>query len=95
MIIPTKMLFNPSSAGVRIFGDNQDNTIAADALAPFIAKASAAMVLIMQDSLVLVFHREGFHYSIPSQCQEIIENANVFLYFLYKKKEKKLQHVKG
>ena len=34
--------------------------MAADALAPCVAKSPAAMVLTMWDKRVLVFHEEGF-----------------------------------
>ena len=34
--------------------------MAADALAPYVARSSATMVINMQDEGVLVFHKEGF-----------------------------------
>ena len=43
------------------------NTIAADALVPSIARPSATITLIMQDEGVLVFHEEEFQQSAPSQ----------------------------
>ena len=38
----------------------QVNTIAADALAPCVAKPSAAVIFTMLDKLVLVFYEERF-----------------------------------
>ena len=60
-------------------GENLVNTIAADGLAPWVARPSAAMVLNMQDKQVLVFHEEGFQLPVSSQWWEIIENANMYL----------------
>ena len=40
--------------------------MAADALAPYVAKPSAVMVLIVYDQQALVFHKESFLY--PHQC---------------------------
>ena len=37
--------FNPSAADAVIYQDNQVNTMAADALAPYITRSSAAIVL--------------------------------------------------
>ena len=47
---------NPSGAETGIFLDNNVNTMAAVALVPCGTRSSAAMVLIMQDNQVLVFH---------------------------------------
>ena len=60
---------------------NLVNTIAADGLAPWVARPSAAMVLNMQDKQVLVFHEEGFQLPVSSLWWEIIENANIFTEF--------------
>ena len=53
------------------------NTIAADALAPCVAKTSAAMVLNVSNKKVLVFNEEAFQQVLPTPCQwwEIIENV--------------------
>ena len=55
--------------------------MAADALAPFITRSSAIIILTMQDKWVLVFHEEEFQVHLPSECWEIIKNANIFLSF--------------
>ena len=39
--------------------------MAADALAPCISRPSAAMILIMQEKQVFVFHQEGFQLPEP------------------------------
>ena len=54
------------------------NTMAADDLAPCVARSSAAMVLTKQDKQVLIYHKDTFQLPVPSQWWEIIENANVF-----------------
>ena len=54
--------------------------MAADVLAPCIAKSPATSVLYwynMLDEQILVFH-EGFQQPVPSQPWEMMENANVF-----------------
>ena len=51
---------NPSGAETRIFLKNKINTMAADALAMQVARASAAMVLTMSYKQTLVFHEENF-----------------------------------
>ena len=43
--IQTSLKFNPFGAQARILQDNWANTMAADALAPCVARPSAAMVL--------------------------------------------------
>ena len=53
--------------------------MAADALAPGVARPSATLVLIMQNKQVLASHEEGFQLPKLSQCWEIIENATTFL----------------
>ena len=45
----------------------------ADALAPRVARASAAMVLTMEDKQILVFHEEGFQLPVPSPFCEKLE----------------------
>ena len=56
--------------------------MAADALAPCVARASAAMILIMWDTQVLVIYDESFQGPVPLQYREMIENSNLFTYFL-------------
>ena len=41
------------------------------------------MIVNMDDIPVLVFHKEGFWLSAPSQCWFIIENASIFFMFSY------------
>ena len=43
------------------------NTIAADALAPSVARTSATMLLILHTKQILVFHEEGFQPPAPPQ----------------------------
>ena len=49
-----------------------------DVLAMQGAKASATMVLTMEDKCVLVFHQEGFHLPVLFQCYEMIRNILMF-----------------
>ena len=44
------------------------NTIAADALAPSVARTSATMLLILHTKQILVFHEEGFQPTSPPQA---------------------------
>ena len=53
--------------------------MAADAPVPCITRASAAMVLTVYNKQDFVFHKERLQLPAPSQCQEMIENANTFL----------------
>ena len=72
---------NTSGATTGLFQDNYVNIMAADALAPCVAKASAAMVLTMHKKNGPYLPRENFnHVSIP--FLEMIENVNIFSYFL-------------
>ena len=52
--------------------------MAADVLAPDVAKASAAMLLTLQDKEVLVIHKERFQLSSSSQIWEMIDNTNIY-----------------
>ena len=54
MVLSLCFKFNPSGAETGIL---QVNTMAADALAPYVARPSAAMVLNKQDKQVLIFIR--------------------------------------
>ena len=60
----------------------QVNTTADDVLVPCISSSSAAMLLTMEDEQVLIFYKEGFQPTAPSQCWEMVQNANIFLCFL-------------
>ena len=68
---------------------SQVNTMVADTLAPWVTMTSADMVS-NNDNQILVFYSEEFQlpdneefYSpVSFQYWEIIENANIFLYFL-------------
>ena len=51
--------------------------MAADALAPCVARSSAAMLLIMQDKLIFVFHEEGYQ-ELVWHFWEMINDANIF-----------------
>ena len=46
--------------------------MAADDLAPYVARSSAAMALVMLDKEVLVFPQEKFELPVLSQCWEMI-----------------------
>ena len=62
-----------------ILGKLGQYTGATDALAPYAARASAAMELTMQDKWVLVFQQEGFQENVPLQLWEIIESLTMIL----------------
>ena len=50
-----------------MFQDYYVNTIAADALAPYVARSSAVMVLTKWDKQVIVFHGRGLsRYAHPA-----------------------------
>ena len=53
--------------------------MAADALEPSVAGASAIMVLTVQDREVPVFHEEGLQIPAPSVYREMIKNIFCFL----------------
>ena len=52
--------------------------MAADVLAPYIARLSATKALTVQDKWVLNIHKEVFQLPAPLRCWEIIENGNIF-----------------
>ena len=58
--------------------ENVINTMAADALATYVARSSIAMVLNMQHKLVLVFYEDGFQETVPFKCWWIIEQASTY-----------------
>ena len=60
------------------------NIMAADALAPYIARTSAATILTMQNKWVLVLFEEGFQLPASYQCGEMTQNVNICLYSLCK-----------
>ena len=64
-----RYILKRSGVETRIFWDNWVNTctIAADNLAPCDARSSVAMILIVQDKLVLVFHKEVFQLPAPPE----------------------------
>ena len=55
-----------SDAQIRMLCENKVNALAADALAPCVARASAAMLLTMQDKCIFLFHQGEFQQSVPS-----------------------------
>ena len=57
-------LIDPSGAETRIFQENYDITMAADALAPCVARTSAAMLLTIWYKQVCVSHAEIFEWSL-------------------------------
>ena len=67
-----------SGAETGIFRENQINIMAADDLATEGARASAAMILIMQNNCFLVFHDGGFQLPVSSQYREMIVKAKSF-----------------
>ena len=56
--------------------------MAADALAPYVARTSVTMRLTVQGKEVHVFHEGWFQLPVASQDWKIIENTNILLYFL-------------
>ena len=70
---------------VRLFKDKMVNTMTVDVLAFSVARTSAAMVLTVQYSYVLVFLEERFQLPVPSQCWEIIENINIYFFVSHRK----------
>ena len=72
---------NSSGAETRILHENEVNTLAADALAPCVARSSAAMLFNVHNRWVLIFHEEGVQPAVPSQCWAMIGNINIFCIF--------------
>ena len=52
----------------------------ADALGLWVVKLSVYLFNTMQEEWVLVFHDNGFKQFMPTQWQDIKENANIFLF---------------
>ena len=65
--------FNSSSSETGIWRENLVNTIAADDLAPSVARSSAAMVLSKWYQQVLVFHKVVSQADVPSYCWEVMK----------------------
>ena len=53
--------------------------MAADALAPYVARTSAAMILTLQNRQVLVLFEEGFQLPPSHQCGKMTQNVNICL----------------
>ena len=90
-----KLLYNslfssPSWLWDGIFRENYVNTITANALAPWVARASTVMILILKDVRVHIVPKEEFPLNVPFSFLEMKENISTLLYFL-----EKFQHVKG
>ena len=71
-----------SGAANRIFWTNWVNTMAADALAPCIARSSATMVLTVQGKWIFVFHEDEFQLPTPSQWWVMIKYVNIHWWYL-------------
>ena len=46
------------------------------------AMLSTSMALTAKYKLVLALHMEGFQLHVPTQCSEMIEDANVLSHFM-------------
>ena len=56
------------------------NTMAADALASQLLDVISSHGMNRLNMSIPVFHEEGFQLSVSSQCWEMIENADVFVF---------------
>ena len=65
---------NPSGAEIMIFQAKLINTMAADVLAPSVARSSATMALTMQHKWILV--AEGFQILVPSPYWEMSNKSS-------------------
>ena len=63
---------DPSGAEDGIFQENKVNSVA-DALAPCVARSSAAMVLTVQDNDILIFHEARFQPYMASHFEEMMQ----------------------
>ena len=70
---------NTFGAEARIFQDNDVNAMAADALAPYITRTPAAMILTIHDERMCSFEEEDCQLPATYQCRGIIANAHVCL----------------
>ena len=64
-----------------MFHEININTMTANALAPYITRVSATMVLTA-DKVILAFMRQDFNCLHKFWCWEMMENANISLCFL-------------
>ena len=67
----------------KLFRFNKVNIMAADAMAPCVARSAAAMILAMQNRHVLVLHEEGFQLPVSCQCGGMIKIVNTCLWFCW------------
>ena len=72
-----------TAAETRIFQVNEVSTIAVDALAPCVARTSAAMVLIIQDKWILIFHGESISTTCTISVLRNDGNCNYVFIFLW------------
>ena len=71
MILTTRPQWvNPSGAETRIFWENKANTMDDDALAPCVARPSAAMVSNMKDKSPLSSSRKDFTYLLQHNVEK-------------------------
>ena len=52
--------------------------MAADALPPYVGRSSAAMVLTLQDTQLIVFPEKKMNYICHRSVGKVLENANLF-----------------
>ena len=69
---PKIIFINPYGVKARIFEENLINVMTADALFPWVARASTAMALNMKEN-------DSLFSVIKGGCWETTENANMFL----------------
>ena len=74
---------NPAGTNSKILCANWTNIMTADGLAAQGARASAAMILVMLDEQTLVFYKEEFQLTRPSQCWGMTENENMFFFMSF------------
>ena len=72
---PVHIELKPSGTETRIFYETKVN---AEDLVLYIARSSPIMVLTMKDKGIPVIQEAEFQLPVPSQCWEMIENANIF-----------------
>ena len=71
-VVSLSNVLNRFGAEIGIFRNVQVTAIAADALTPGITRVQKAMVLIIQEELVLTFIRKNFYHN-----REKIENGKI------------------
>ena len=62
----------------------------ADDLAPYVTRASAGMVLTVQDRALVLLFMSQFHLLDSGQIQDTIQNMNIFVVIF-----ETIQHVKS